>query len=146
MRSTRRNMTEHKKRLANRILAARKELRTDAGGPLAEEDVEEERRRKVVAELEDEAYRIGMDSEMTLYCLAVWKNGPTIKIEPWPSASPVMATFYLRPEGKGFQLFQADPARNGENLIGSVPRGEAQPMLANRVLVAIGDALEGLQA
>ena len=137
-------MTEHKKRLANRILAARKELRIAGGGPLTEEDMEEERRKKVVAELEDEAYRIGMDSEMTLYCLAVWENGPTIKIEPWPSASPVRATFYLIPEGKGFQLFQA--ARNGENLIGSVPRGEARPMLANRVLVAIGDALEGLRA
>ena len=137
-------MTEHKKRLANRILAARKELRIYGGGPLTEEDMEEERRKKIVAELEDEAYRIGMDSEMTLYCLAVWENGPTIKIEPWPSASPERATFYLRPEGKGFQHFQA--ARKGENLIGSVPRGEAQPMLANRVMVAIGDALEGLRA
>ena len=140
------NLDHKKQKLMDRIRAARRELEIDAGVPLTKEEQEEDRRKKAVTELEDEAYRIGMDSEMTIYCLAVWKNGPTIKIEPWPSASPVMATFYLRPEGKGFQLFQADPARNGENLIGTVPRGEAQPMLANRVLVAIGDALEGLQA
>ena len=140
------NLDHKKQELMDRIRAARREMRRDAGVPLTKEEQEEDRRKKAVAELEDEAYRIGMDSEMTLYCLAVWENGPTIKIEPWPSASPVMATFYLRPEGKGFQLFQADPARNGESLIGTVPRGEAQPMLANRVLGAIGDALEGLAA
>jgi hypothetical protein len=103
------NLDHKKQKLMDRIRAARREMRIDAGVPLTKEEQEEDRRKKAVAELEDEAYRIGMDSEMTLYCLAVWENGPTIKIEPWPSASPVMATFYLRPRGNKVPAFPGRP-------------------------------------
>jgi hypothetical protein len=63
-------MTEPKRRLVDRILAARKQLRINSGGPLTDEGREEQRRDKEVAALENEAYRIGMDSEMTLRCAA----------------------------------------------------------------------------
>jgi hypothetical protein len=129
-----------KQKLLDRIEVARRAVRLASGDPLTSWDLEQERRKKEVAQLSDVASRISLDIGLVLIVEAVWEKGATVRIKSFESLNdPGQPVFYMRPAGNSFNLFQTLTPDDNETLLATIPQKD--PLLANRLLVAVGDAL-----
>jgi hypothetical protein len=128
-------------KLRERIEVARREMRIARGESLNPDELEAERRKKAVADLQREAHQITFESKMTLWGQPVWESEATIRIVHFNEPGRENDTFYLRPmDEEVFRLFHADIPEGNEVLLGTIPRKDSQ--FVNCVLVAVGDALE----
>jgi hypothetical protein len=127
-------------KLRERIEVARREMRIARGESLNPDELEAERRKKAVADLQREAHEITFECKMTLWGQPVWEREATIRIVHFNEPGRENDTLYLRPKDeKVFRLFHVDIPEGNEVLLGTIPRKDSQ--FVNCVLVAVGDAL-----
>jgi hypothetical protein len=119
------------------IQEARRGLRKASGLPMSPEDLAEERRKAEIDELEKFIYTTFRPRLMLpLKAKVVWSGSDAAA-----QLTVDSATFHLRKNKNDYALLAIE--ENGQRELTRIEGSD--PQFANRVLVAIGDALSGMK-